>query len=372
MPVVFTKDTLRASVEAASGGKQTVLYDDKGYPSYMTIIPKFNIEDIDASLGSGVHPAFIVGGVTKSQIFIGTHQAIIADGRACSIPGQAAKTSVNFDTAKAACVAKGSGWHLMTAWEWAAIALWCLKNGFQPRGNTNWRRSHELTYEVGVATDGGTPGSVTGEGRTLAGSGPASWRHDNTYQGISDLVGNVWEWNDGLKMIDGRFYFPVDNNFSQAESAWPASSAYIDASAGPGDRNGIANSGDPILSASVSKYTETPTPAGGTDPGDFDTADIGTESGWRSMALSASYDGLSLAIRQQMAQLLIAPKLTSAGSALFSTAKGGIWTRNYGERFPIRGGSWYYGASAGLGALSLNNRRSNVSSDLGLRPAFIL
>mgnify|MGYP003609996268 CR=1 FL=1 len=63
----FLKDTLRESVEAATGGKVTVLYDDKGYPSYMNVIPKFKVEDIDASLGTGVHPAFIVGGVEKFQ-----------------------------------------------------------------------------------------------------------------------------------------------------------------------------------------------------------------------------------------------------------------------------------------------------------------
>jgi hypothetical protein len=370
--VVFSKDTLRASVEAASGGKQTVLYDDKGYPSYMTIVPKFNVEDIDSNLGSGVHPAFVVGGVTKSQIYIATHQAIVADGRACSVPGQAPRVSIDFDTAKAACQNKGTGWHMMSAWEWAAIALWCFKNGFQPRGNTNWRRSHEQTYEVGTPTDGGTPGSATGEGRTLCGSGPASWRHDNSYQGISDLVGNVWEWNDGLKMIDGRFYFPTDNNFSQAEANWPASAAYIDASAGPGDRSGAADSGDPILSNSVSKYSETPTPSGGSDPGDFDEADIASESGWRGMSLSSGYDSIALATRQQLAQLLIAPKLTSAGSALFSTAKGGIWMRNYGERIPIRGGDWYIGAHAGLAALILNTRRAISISGIGFRPAFVL
>lgn len=34
------KDTYRQAVEAASGGKQTVLYDDKGYPSIMNVIFK--------------------------------------------------------------------------------------------------------------------------------------------------------------------------------------------------------------------------------------------------------------------------------------------------------------------------------------------
>jgi len=150
MPVIFTKDTLRASVEAATGGQITVLYDDKGFPSYMVRIPKFNLQDIDPIYGSGVHPAFIVGGIEKSEILIGAFQAKIYDGRACSIPHVDPTVYINFDNAKAACTAKGAGWHLMTNWEWAAIALWCLKNEFQPRGNTNYGRSHEGTYETGT------------------------------------------------------------------------------------------------------------------------------------------------------------------------------------------------------------------------------
>jgi len=40
MPSIFVKDDLRASVEAASGGRQTVLYTALGQPTYMNIIPQ--------------------------------------------------------------------------------------------------------------------------------------------------------------------------------------------------------------------------------------------------------------------------------------------------------------------------------------------
>jgi hypothetical protein len=43
-----------------------------------------------------------------------------------------------------------------------------------------------------------------------------------------------------------------------------------------------------------------------------------------------------------------------------------------GLRFPIRGGNWNNGASAGLGALNLNNRRVNLNSNVGFRPALPL
>jgi hypothetical protein len=54
-----------------------------------------------------------------------------------------------------------------------------------------------------------------------------------------------------------------------------------------------------------------------------------------------------------------------------------IGTQNEGHgcirwRFPLRGGNYNNGAAAGLGALNLNNRRANVSSNIGFRPALPL
>ncbi|MDR1218654.1 MAG: formylglycine-generating enzyme family protein [Treponema sp.] len=360
--MALNKDTLFNAVLAATGGKVYVKYNVNGDPLYMVRIPKFNIEHIDASLGSGVHPAFVVDGVIKNEIFIGACQAIFEKGCAISIPGQSPKTSVNFDQAKTACVANGPGFHLMTNWEWAAIALWCVKNGFQPRGNTSSGKSHEAAYETG------TP-APENAAKILGGSGPVSWRHDNSVGGVADLVGNVWEWNDGLKSVDGRLYFPSDNNFTQPETQWPASSIYLDASAGPGDRSGEANSGTPILSNAITKHSETPTPAGGADAGYFDYTYNGA---WKSATVSAGFDSLPLAVRQQAAQLLITPKLTAGGTPLFDNIKGGLWVRNYGERFPRRGGDWGCGAYAGLASLSLYYARSTVYTNGGCRPAFIL
>jgi hypothetical protein len=365
----LNKDTLFNAVLAA--GKMHVMYNVNGDPLYMVRIPKFNIEDVDPSLGSGVHPAFIVGGAVKNEIFIGAFPATFEKGCAISIADQLPKTSINFDQAKAACLANGPGFHMMTNWEWAAVALWCRKNGFQPRGNTAWGKAHDAGYETGLRLDGRAPGEAVGDGRTLGGSGPLSWRHNNDISGIADLVGNVYEWNDGFKITDGQIYMPNDNDFTLAEAQWPAQGVYFDASGGPGDRNGIALSGTPILSNGVSKYTETPNPAGGADLGDYDYAHIGGATGWKSMGISTGYNNIALAKRQLMAQAGIAPKLLSTDTAPIDL-KGGIWVRNYGERLPFRGGDWGYGAAAGLAGLVLDFRRSYVSHYIGCRPAFIL
>ena len=76
MPFTFSiKDTYRQSVEAASGGKQTVLYDDKGIPSIMNIIPKLSYKAVGIGNSEAALPAFNIDGVEKDEIFIGTYPA---------------------------------------------------------------------------------------------------------------------------------------------------------------------------------------------------------------------------------------------------------------------------------------------------------
>ena len=83
---IIVKDALRQSVETASEGRQTVLRTSKGYPSYFNVIPSFKCEEISDSMGTGLHPAFVVNGIEKSEILVGTYQAIISGGQALSLP----------------------------------------------------------------------------------------------------------------------------------------------------------------------------------------------------------------------------------------------------------------------------------------------
>ena len=47
MTTILVKDALRTAIEAASGGKQTVLYTPKGQPTFVNIIPKVSIETLN-------------------------------------------------------------------------------------------------------------------------------------------------------------------------------------------------------------------------------------------------------------------------------------------------------------------------------------
>jgi len=369
-PTLYAPDPLRAAVEAATGGRVTVLYDDQGNPSYMCIIPKFKVEDIHADLGTGVHPAFIVGGVEKPYIMIAQNLASQIGSRAVSLPGKDPWCSLAYDAAKTACTSKGTGWHMMTNWEWAAVTLWMLKNGFQPRGNSNYGRAHDALHETAPRQDGLAPGTASGTARNGCGLGPAGWRHDNTPVGIADLVGNVWEWQDGLKLVDGQFVMPNDNEYTLAEGSWPTQGVFLDSSGTTGTDTVASGNGAPQLSASRLVPSDDCGDGLGSSAPDYDYTSIGGDTGWRTVALTTGYDGLALATRQKMMQAMVAAKLTQATAAPYS-ANGYISCRNYGERIPIRGGVWDFGSLVGVAALLLYYLRSIAYDVIGFRPAFL-
>ncbi|HBY2493166.1 hypothetical protein ACN4EX_15600 [Klebsiella pneumoniae] len=232
MSTIIIKDTLRQSVEAASGGAQTVLYTAKGQPSFVNIIPKVTLDSL--GMGAGTHPAFIVDGKEIPQLFIGTYQGVIKNGEFLSLPFAAPTFSnpdnyIYYNTAKAC----GPGWHAITAAEWALLAIQTFRAGTQPLGNTFWGFSSDDMSEFGQRVDGRQPGDKNNTtGVTYTGSGPVDWRHDRTFSGISDLCGNIAEYTYGVRMMAGELQFLANNdaalyasNISPSSPAWKAMDA---------------------------------------------------------------------------------------------------------------------------------------------------
>lgn len=358
MTTILVKDSLRQSVEAASDGKQTVLYTAKGQPTFMNIINKFDMFSIDPSL-SGTHPAFIIDGVEKSQIFVGTYNGVVKNGELLSLPNQDPANSLNYDQFLAYARANGNGHHLITNAEWSAIALSCYKNNTQPLGNTYYGRSSEDATQFGRRSDGvdASAGITTGSARTLTGSGPVSWRHNGKYNGISDLSGNVWEWNSGMRLLNGEIQIIADNNAAKLAIDLGATSAEwkaIDGATG----NLVTPDGSGTTVGTV-KFA-----ASGT--ADY-TLVISSGGAFGAMTNPSTTKPVSAAALNKLKALGLFPLVS--GSANFGAD--GFWYNLAIESIPFRGGSWNNGAAAGVFALYLNLVRTYTHTSVGARPAFV-
>lgn len=350
---ILIKDSLRQSVEIASGGLQTVLYTAKGQATYMNIIQKYDMSTIDASL-SGTHPAFIVDGVEKPEIFIGTYQGRIVNGELLSLPNVDPIATTNFENFLAAARASGAGHHLITNAEWSAVALQCFKNNTQPMGNTYYGRSSENPLLIGRRADGLNPGNASGSARTLTGSGPVEWRHNGKENGIADLAGNAWEWNSGMRIFNGEIQVIADNNAANHTIDLGATSAQwkaIDGATG----NLVTPDGAGTTVGTI-KYAD-----GGTADYTINGSDFG---GIRNLSTTKPVTAAALA---RLKALCLYPHIENTASY-----NGDYFGKSItGETLPVRGGRWTNAAGAGVFALDWGYDRSNTYTTFGARPAFV-
>lgn len=343
-----------------------VKIDETELPSVIVFIPAFKNSDVLTGGNDSVHPAFIVNGVQIPGFYYSKYQNCEYKGVAYSLPAEDPRVNVTFDTARTYCEAKGNGWHLSTNAEWAAIALWCMKNGFLPYGNNNYGKdTRESNYKA-------IPTYKDGSGKTCrvaTGTGPLTWSHDKTLSGIWDMNGNVWEWQGGIRLVWGELQILANNDAADPDNpqnntspSWKAINA-ADGSLVAPECNATASSG--VLSGNTVRLDYV------SGVWTYSTQITNAEKSSRGCAFGkvTCTAAISDAAKILLRSLALLPD-TGKAEADYEGDQF-YWNNGEAERCVCRGGNWGNGGSAGLFYLGGNSPRSGSYTLLGFRSAYI-
>ena len=363
-----------AKMHLLSGGKNSIKWvsNGAGTPLYWPCIvvrrPAKKAVHYLTGAGDNIHPAFVAGATNYDQYWMSKYPGPYVTSNSKTIllalPGfdgmsnllTRAQIAPSYDTALTYGKAGGNGSHLVTNVEWMEVAMSCLREGFQPKGNNYYGRAYE---DPDLPEYYGVPAywSSSKIARVLNGSGPLSWFHDGSPWGIWGMNGNFYSVTAGLRQKAGEIQVIANNDAAldatdqtDATGAWKAILQ---------DGSLVAPGTDLTL-----KYDAT-TPI-----------TIGTGITVRTEAYKANTFGTVTAAAAitipTIAKLLgIAP----AGSAA-ELGEDYIYMRNdesgtYSETMARRGGNWASYTQYGVFVLLLYSNRSDTSFDIGARSAFL-
>ena len=305
--------------------RNEVIFDSRGIPDIMVV---FTPDELGL-------PAEIRGKAVK-EYAISKYPNTLIGGVPYSMPYQQPAVNINHDEAIRLCESKGPGWHLITNDEWAALAHQSRKNGTLPRGNTDCGKSHSHPEETGT-----TYRDSSGDSKTLTGSGPVTWNHDHTAEGVADMCGNIFEHVGGIRFLNGQVQV-IPNN---------------EAAAGA-DQSKDSKEWTPIYTAD-----------GGTvhyniEDGRIELQAVALDGKDYDGVEFKELDGSAIDIPEQLIELGLYPAPGYEGMDYF-------WLDTDGERIVLRGGAWSNGAGAGVFSFNGGDSRAHVDWGVGFRSALI-
>lgn len=305
--------------------RNEVIFDDRGIPDILVV---YTPDELGL-------PATLKGKAVK-EYAISKYPNTMIGGRPYSLPYQQPAVNINHDEAIRLCESKGPGWHLITNDEWTALAHQSRKKGTLPRGNTDRGKSHSHPEETGV-----TFKDASGSCKTLTGSGPVTWNHDGTAEGVADMCGNIWEHVGGIRFVDGQVQVIPDNEAAagadQSESSPEWAPVYT-------------ADGDPVYYNVEGGHIKLQT----VEPAEKDW------DGEQFTELDASL----IDIPEKLIELGLYPAPGYESDEHF-------YLDTDGERIVFRGGNWCNGAHAGVFYFDGNYSRATVDWYVGFRSAFV-
>lgn len=342
-----------------------VQLDDVGQPSILVYIPAFKNSDVLTGGDDNTHPAFIVNGKEIAGFYYSKYENVVHNGRAYSLPAEDPANTITFDAAREACEAKGYGWHLATAAEWAAIALWCKKNGFLPYGNNEYGKDARESDHKAIPANYSN-GKIN---RVASGTGPTTWSHDGSPSGIWDINGNVTEWQGGIRMVWGELQILANNDAADPDNPQNATSTCWKA----------ISAADGSLVDPESKTTDAAVKStGNTVKLDFNNnvwvysnGITSAENTYRSCVFGNVICDASVSDAAKI--LLRALALLPDENAIASDYASDLvcWNNAQPLRVVLRGCTWSYAANAGIFSIDGSYPANSTGTGIGFRAAYI-
>ena len=359
------------ALEAASGGRNTLLFDDLGLPSVMVRIPMFLWSDVLEGAPEEPCSAFVAGGKVLDEIYVSKYLNVVRHGRGYSLPGQNPAAMYERDERKAICAKKGRGWHLMSNAEYMALAWWCRKNGTYPHGNCNSGSDVYFPHEHATRV---YMGFFKGHHMdmhmwpSLTGAGPDTWTHDGSPFGVTDLLGNLWDTLAGMRVMNGEINIIPDND----------SAMNVDESTDSPCWRAILPDGSLVPPGTPGTYKiDGLTP--GLETEDFVNLNCGLVL--TTELRHPHYTGSDPDITHRAYTMTPFTEMTHTADAVpnllireigmypvsHMQRKPQFFLRNYGERMLCRGGSWFDRETGSMFELYMREDRKWIAQDIGFR-----
>lgn len=233
-------------MQILSGGKNSIKWVSDGagtklyWPCIVVKRPAKKASYYLTGAGEDFHPAFKAGSDMYSCYWAGKYAGpyVVSNSKTIMLSLAAVDGKINiltkaqvdtsYDTAVAYGKAGGEGAHCMTNAEYMEIAMSCLAEAYQPKGNNYYGKD---TGDPDTSEYYGDPSYWASNkiARVANGSGPLSWFHDGSPWGIWGMNGNFNDLTTGLRQKAGEIQVIANNDaaldatdMSDATGAWKA------------------------------------------------------------------------------------------------------------------------------------------------------